>query len=85
MIGQGLLPPDWQRFSNIDGSIAGNMDGVNPLFSVGVPLRQILVQRNGQFLTLGLDCSFGFRFVTFYGDQIPQPGDTLVFLGWPMA
>lgn len=83
-LGSGLLPPDWQMFTNTNGTIAGNIDGTNALFAVGVPLRQIIVQRNGQFLTLGEDYSFGFRFVSFRGAQVPQPGDTLLFLGWPM-
>jgi hypothetical protein len=74
-----------QEFTTSSGNIQGIMDGVNPLFSVGVALRFIRVFRNGQSLTLGIDCYFGNRFVTFLGPQIPQPGDNLKFLGWPLG
>lgn len=73
-----------QQFSTSDGSIQGIIDGLNANFSMGVVLHKAEVFRNGQELTLNVDCTASNRFLVFYGSHIPQPGDIITVLGYPL-
>lgn len=63
-------------------TIFGVLDGVNAVFTTGVYMQRMRVYRNGQMLTLNIDCAAYGNSVVFFGDQIPRPGDLILILGW---
>jgi hypothetical protein len=73
-------PP--QTFSTFNGTIQGNLDGTNILFSTGVELRRAQVWWNGILMSLDFDCAFGGRWLQFLGTQIPKRGDIVTIQGW---
>lgn len=73
-----------QTFQSTDGTLQGVIDGTNPTFTTGVVFRRVQVFRNGLALTQNYDFAWGSNVVVFMGVQIPQPGDILKVVGWPV-
>ena len=78
------IPPPPQPFSNRGPSpnIFGLLDGINTVFYTGVNVQKARVYLNGLFLMPTLDFSFYGDTVVFAANRVPQPGDTLLILGW---
>lgn len=86
-------PP--MTFSSQTGTIFGAIDGLNGVYTVGMPLSRARVWRNGLAMTLNVDVVAGANVVKFLdkgtpSEQIPhpsypQPGDVLLIEGWPLA
>ena len=78
------IPPPPQPFTNVgaDPNVFGLLDGVNTVFTTGVVVQRMRVYLNGQLMALTLDCSCYGDTVVFAANRVPQPGDTLLFLGW---
>lgn len=66
----------------IGPTIFGALDGINKLFTFGVPFRRIQLWRNGVLQTIGLDYTSGPTAIVFMPLSIPIPGDFLLINGW---
>jgi hypothetical protein len=78
----GVWPYPPQAFSSADGTIQGVMNGVNPEFIIGCWMRRAQVWRNGQLMTLNVDCCVGGQKIMFMGSQVPQSGDIIMVEAW---
>lgn len=82
------------NFSSADGTIQGLINGMNPIYTVGVQLQRTRVWRNGVFLSLNADVVAGGNVVRFLDKGIPteqaphpnypQTGDIVLIQGWPL-
>lgn len=73
-----------QSFQSTDGTLMGAINGVNNTFTMGVQLRKCQAFRNGIEMTQNYDYAWGNNVVVFLAGQIPQPGDVLKVVGWPV-
>lgn len=76
------LQPPPQQLTSIDGTIQGNIDGINSVFTWQVYFPLISLFRNGVYLTQGVDYGAGPNAVAFMPGSIPQPGDVLTLKGY---
>lgn len=73
-------PP--QQLTSANGTIQGNIDGVNPLFQWQIYFPLIQVWRNGVRQTQGVDYGAGTTALTFLPGAVPQPGDIITLEGF---
>lgn len=76
------LQPPPQQLTTADGTIQGNIDGVNSIFQWQIVFPLIQLYRNGVRLTQGVDYGAGTTAVAFLPGAIPQPGDILTLEGF---
>jgi hypothetical protein len=60
--------------------VQGVIDGTNTVFTLGVIFSRAMVFKNGQGMTLNVDCVCSGRTVLFLPGRVPQPGDTITVL-----
>lgn len=73
-------PP--QQLTSANGTIQGNIDGINNLFQWQVYYPLIQLWRNGVLQTQGIDYGAGTTALVFLPLSIPQPGDILTLEGF---
>lgn len=73
-------PP--QQLTSADGTIQGNIDGVNSVFQWQIVFPLIQLYRNGVRLTQGVDYGAGTTAVAFLPGAIPVAGDILTLEGY---
>lgn len=80
-ISSPLQPPP-QQLTSLDGTIHGNIDGVNSVYTWQVYFPLVQMYRNGVRLTQGVDYGAGPTCAAFLPGAIPQPGDVLTLEGY---
>lgn len=66
------------QYSTFDGSIIGDVDGVNAIFWLNTgAISGLLVERNGLSQTYGVDYTNINNQITFLAQSIPQTGDLI--------
>ncbi len=76
------LQPPPQQLTSADGTIQGNIDGVNSVFQWQIAFPLIQLYRNGVRQTQGFDYGAGPTAVAFMPGAIPVPGDILTLEGY---
>lgn len=76
------LQPPPQQLSTANGTIQGNIDGLNRVLTFSVWFPYLQVFRNGVLLTCGVDYGAGQTAIAFLPGAIPVPGDIVTILGY---
>jgi hypothetical protein len=72
-----------QQFSSANGTIIGNIDGVNATFWLSLAVLSMAVYRNGDLQTIGVQYFSQNNQFTFLPGSIPQSGDLLTAEAYP--
>lgn len=76
------LQPPPQQLTSADGTIQGNIDGVNSVFQWQIYFPLIQLYRNGVRQTQGVDYGAGPTCVAFLPGALPQVGDIITLIGY---
>lgn len=76
------LQPPPQQLTTADGTIQGNIDGVNRLFQWQIIMPAFQLWRNGVLQTQGVDYGAGTTAIAFLPGAIPVPGDIITLQGF---
>lgn len=80
-ISNPIVPPPVQ-LSTVDGTLIGNVNGVNNTFIFQVYCHRARVFRNGVLQTQNVDVGVGPTAIKFSPGSIPQLGDIVTILGY---
>ena len=72
------------QFSSANGTIVGNIDGINTVFWLTLGVQGFSLFRNGILQTLNSDYTAINNQITFNVGSVPQPGDILTSEAYPI-
>lgn len=67
-----------------NGTIIGTINGINAVFFLPVGVFSLTLYKNGTLMTAGVDYNAVNNQITFVSGAIPQPGDILTALAYPV-